>query len=340
MPDMWRADERGAREGNNMLSRRAALFAAAGMLMRTHAAQSQPQKVLRVGFVGIQARDTPTYKAFLVRMAELGYQEGKNFAFEFAQAPSLEGYEAAYRQLASRKIDVFLSAGSEPSLRAARAVAGTTPIALIAIDFDPLATGYVASLTRPGGNITGILVRQIELAAKRMEMLREAFPDAHRVGLLFDVASRDQAEAAAGAARSLGFDAVSIEVKGQPPDYDGALRAMNGRSGDPVVLPASPLFMRDRGVVAQALLDRHAPSMSAFRDNAAAGTLMSYGANLPSLFRDIAEFVDRIARGGKPADMPVEQSVHFHMAINLKTAAALGLTLPVAFIARAHEVFE
>ena len=185
-----------------MLSRRGVLLAAAStVLMHARVARAQPpSKMLRVGFVGIQARDAALYKSFLGRMAELGYHEGRNFTFEYQQAPSIEGYEAAFRELATRKIDIFLAAGSEPSLRAVRAVAGTTPIAFLAIDFDPLAKGYVASLTRPGANITGILVRQIELAAKRIELVRQVFPTASRVGLLFDTASREQADSSADAA--------------------------------------------------------------------------------------------------------------------------------------------
>jgi putative ABC transport system substrate-binding protein len=242
--------------------------------------------------------------------------------------------------LAARKIDVFLAAGSEPALRAVQAVAGATPIAFVAIDFDPLAKGYVASLSRPGGNVTGLLVRQIELAAKRVELLRAAFPSAPRAGLFFDAASRDQAEASAAAARSLAFQTALIEVKGQPPDYAAALRTLDGAPRTPVVLPASPLFMRDRDAIARLLLDRRVPAICAFRDNAASGALLSYGVDLASLFRDIADYVDRIARGRNPAEMPIEQLSHFHLAVNLKTAAALGLTLPEAFIARADEVFE
>jgi putative ABC transport system substrate-binding protein len=324
-----------------MLSRRAVLFAAGGALLpQALRARALQPGMLRVGFVGIQARDAPVYRSFLGRMAALGYHEGKNFAFEYLRTPSIEGYEATYRELAARKIDIFLAVGSELALRGVRAAAGPAPIAFLAIDFDPLAKGYVASLTRPGGNVTGILVRQLDLAAKRIELLREAIPHAHRAGLMFDAASRDQAEAAAIAARSLGFAATFIEVKGDPPDYAAALRVMDDAPREPVVLPASPLFVRDRSAIAQVLLRRRTPSICAFRDNAEAGALMSYGVDLVLVFRDIADYVDRIARGRKPADMPIEQSNHFHMAVNLDTAAALGVSLPMAFTARANEVFE
>jgi putative ABC transport system substrate-binding protein len=130
-------------------------------------AQQQP-KMLRVGFVGMQPRDAPHYANFLKRMAELGYQEGRNFTFDYIQTPNVEGYEKNYRELAARKVDVFLAVGNEPALRAALSVADGKPIAFLAIDFDPLAKGYVANLSHPGGNVTGIFVRETELSAKRL----------------------------------------------------------------------------------------------------------------------------------------------------------------------------
>src|SRR5881396_4165296 len=130
-------------------------------------AQQQP-KMLRVGFVGMQPRDAPHYANFLKRMAELGYQEGRNFTFDYIQTPDVEGYERNYRELAARKVDVFLAVGTERALRAALLAAEGKPIVLLAIDFDPVTSGYVASLSRPGSSVTGIFVRQLELAAKRV----------------------------------------------------------------------------------------------------------------------------------------------------------------------------
>src|SRR6266511_741091 len=148
-------------------------------------AQQQP-KMLRVGFVGMQPRESPLYANFVRRMAELGYQEGRNFTFDYIQTPNIEGYEGNYRELVARKVDVFLAVGNERALRAALLAAEGKPIAFLAVDFDPLARGYVASLSRPGGNVTGIFVRQLELAAKRIEIAREAFPRATVVGIAFD----------------------------------------------------------------------------------------------------------------------------------------------------------
>src|SRR6266705_1406543 len=141
----------------------------------------QPTGMQRVGYVGIQPRDATLYLSFRRRMAELGYQEGRNFRFDYIQTPDIEGYERNYRELAARKVDVFLAIGNEPALRAALSAADGRPIAFLAVDFDPLAKGYVASLAHPGGNVTGIFVRQLELAAKRVEIAREAFPRASLV---------------------------------------------------------------------------------------------------------------------------------------------------------------
>jgi putative ABC transport system substrate-binding protein len=132
------------------------------------AARAQSPKMLRVGYSGMLTREAPHYAAFEKRMTELGYQEGRNFTFEYIQAPSIEGYEAAYHELAARNVDILLAAGNEPALRAARAAAGTTPIVFIALDFDPVEKGYVTSLSRPGSNSTGLFVSQLELAANAL----------------------------------------------------------------------------------------------------------------------------------------------------------------------------
>jgi putative tryptophan/tyrosine transport system substrate-binding protein len=314
--------------------------AATPSLLRPLAARAQQQpKMLRLGFVGIQPREAPLYNAFLKRMAELGYQEGRNFAFEYIQTPNIEGYERNYRELAGRKVDVFLAVGNERALRAALLAAEGRPIAFLAIEFDPLARGYVASLARPGGTVTGIFVRQLELAAKRVEIAREAFPRATVVGIVFDAISREQRDAAAEAARKLGLEPRMIEVKGEQ-GYGGAFGAMDDARGQPIILPAGPIFLRDRAAIAQALLARRIPSIAAFRENTEAGALISYGFDLMGLFYDIASYVHQIARGAKPSDMPIEQSPRFYMAVNMKTAASLGISLSDVFIARANEVIE
>jgi putative tryptophan/tyrosine transport system substrate-binding protein len=302
-------------------------------------ARAQQHKMLRVGFVGMQPREAPHYKNFLRRMAELGYQEGHNFTFDYIQTPNVDGYDKSYQEIAARKPDVFLAVGNEPAPRAALSAADGKPIAFLAVDFDPLRKGYVANLSHPGGNVTGIFVRETELAAKRVEIAREAFPRATLVGIAFDTLSEEQGEAAAEAARKLGLEPRMIEVKGEQ-GYAGAFGAMDNARGQPIILPAGGTFLRDRAAVAQALLAQRTPSIAAFRENMEAGALISYGFDLMGLFYDIASYVQRLAAGAKPSDMPIEQSPRFYMAVNLKTAALLGVSLSDAFIARANEVRE
>jgi putative tryptophan/tyrosine transport system substrate-binding protein len=314
-------------------------IAAASLAPMRAFSQAQP-KMLYVGLVGALPRTAPLYSVFEKRMAELGYEEGKNFAFEFLQTKSVEDYQSAFAELARRKVDIFVSFGNEPALRAALAAAGTLPIVMLAITFDPFEKGYVASLARPGGNITGIFVRQLELVAKCVELTREALPKARTLGLWWDATSRDQAEAAAATARSLGFEPRLIEVTGELPDYAEALGHMADAPGEPVMIGASPVFLRDRAAILPLLLARRTPAIAAYREEVEAGALLSYGINLVGVFRDAADYVDRIAKGTRPADLPIAQPTHFDMAINLKTAAALGITIPPPLLARADHMIE
>jgi putative tryptophan/tyrosine transport system substrate-binding protein len=182
-------------------------------------------------------------------------------------------------------------------------------------------------------------VRQLELAAKRVEIAREVFPKASVIGIAFDAVSREQRDAAAEAARKLGLEPRMIEVRGQH-DYRRAFDAMDNAHAQPIVLPAGPMFLRDREAIAQVLLEHQIPAIAAFRENTEAGALISYGFDLVGLFQDIALYVHQLARGAKPSELPIEQSLRFHMAVNLKTAALLGVSLPDTFIARANEVRE
>src|SRR5262249_24160482 len=160
--------------------------------------------------------------------------EGRNFTFDYIQTPNVDGYDKSYQELAARKPDVFLAVGNEPALRARLSVSAGKPIALLAVDFGPLAKGYVANLSRPGGNVTGIFVREIELAAKRVEIAREAFPHATLVGIAFDTLTHEQGDAAADAARKLGLQPRMVEVKGEQ-GYAGAFGTMDDARGQPII---------------------------------------------------------------------------------------------------------
>lgn len=313
---------------------------AAASLVPARVAAQVPPKMLRVGCASVLPRTAPQWAAFEKRMAGLGYEEGKNFTFELSQLSGTNDYESAYAELARRKVDIFVAPGNEPALRAARAAAGTLPIVMIAIDFDPFETGYVASLARPGGNVTGLFVRQLELAAKRVELTREALPKAHNLDLWWDAVSHDQAQAAATEARSLGLEPQLVDVAGQSPDYTGIVAQMADAPSEPVMIGVSPVFVRDRAAILPLLLARHRPVVTGLHEFVAAGALMSYGVDLVRVLGDAADYVDRIARGAKPAELPIEQPTHFEMAINLKTARALGIAVPQSLLVRADEVIE
>jgi putative ABC transport system substrate-binding protein len=183
-------------------------------------------------------------------------------------------------------------------------------------------------------------VSQLELAGKRVEFLRKTFPKARRVGLLWDATSREQADAAAAVAGQLAFEPRLLEVIGQPPNYAAALMPMDQWPGEPIMIPASPLALRDRTTIVGLLFDRRTPSICALREVMEAGALISYGVNLVDVFRDVAALVDQVARLGNAGEIPMRAPSHFHTAFNLKTAKALGLQIPERLLALADEVIE
>jgi putative tryptophan/tyrosine transport system substrate-binding protein len=304
------------------------------------AAQAQQREMLRVGVVSGQQRLASIYAAFLQRMTELGYQEGKNFAFEFLQAANIEDYAPGYRELVARKVDILVATGPEISLKSALAATNTLPIVITAIDYDPLALGYATSLARPGGNITGVFFQQIELTTKRLQLVKDAFPDMQTATVFWDRLSADQWQAAQGAAPTLGLRLAGIELREQPYDYEGALAQAPSDYRGSLFVMTSPFFFRDRARLAEFALRHRILSMFAFREWVEAGGLLSYGPSITAMYRRAAEYVDRIARGTKPGDLPIEQPTKFELVVNLKTARATGLTIPTSLLLRADEVIE
>jgi putative ABC transport system substrate-binding protein len=211
---------------------------------------------------------------------------------------------------------------------------------MLAIDYDPIARGYVTSLARPTGNITGMSLQQIELAEKRVQILKDAFPDLRAATTFWDAISADQWGAAQTAATTLGFQIAGIEVRDPPYDYERALAqsAPDHRGG--LIVMVSPFFFRDRVRLAEFALRHRIVSMFGFREWVEAGGLLSYGPNIVELHRRIADYVDRIAKGAKPADLPIEQPTKFEFIINLKTARAIGVDMPTSLLLRADEVIE
>jgi putative tryptophan/tyrosine transport system substrate-binding protein len=311
---------------------------AAASPLAAHAQQAG--KMLRVGTASSQPRSSPLWKAFEQRMAELGYQEGKNYTFDYLNVPKVEEYETGYRKLAERDIDIIVASGPEISLKSALASSETKPIVMVAVDYDPLALGYVTSLARPGGNVTGLFLQQIELMAKRIQLLKSAFPDMQALTVFRDRTCFDQWKAAEGAAANLGLRVAGIDLGDPPFDYDKALAQAKPEYRGTVFVLASGFFIRDRERLADFALRNRLVSMFCFREPVDTGGLLSYGASFSVMYRRAAEYVDRIARGAKPADLPIEQPTKFELVINLKTAKTLGVVIPPSFLATADEVIE
>ena len=209
---------------------------------------------------------------------------------------------------------------------------------LRAVDSDPVARGYIASLAHPGGNLTGVVFQQPELIAKRLDLLTQAVPRIARIVLLYDRAGVEQREAATKAASALGIRLEAVELHSPPYDYERALAGTDGARGDALMIATSPF---GRGAPsAEAALRHRLPSIGPNRGTAEAGFLMSYGPDISDMFRISADYVDKILKGAKPADLPVQQPTRFELVINLKAANGLGLTIPPAILARADEVIE
>jgi putative tryptophan/tyrosine transport system substrate-binding protein len=330
--------------GNNVMRRRefVTLLAGAACASPQSLSAQTPPRMLRVGLVSsTNPRTAPQYVAFDQRLREFGYIEGQNLAIEFILLNGqVERYGEAMNELVRRKVDVIIAFGQERALKAAMAATETIPIVMVALDYDPFALGYATSLPRPTSNVTGVFVQQIELAAKRIQLMKEAFSDLSSATVFWDGASADQWRATQTAAPSLSLSLVGVELRDRPYDYERALAETPVDHQSALIVMNSPTFFIDRERLAQFALQHRMASMFAWREWVQAGGLMSYGPSFVGIARRAAEYVDRIARGAKPADLPIEQPTTFDLIINIRTAKALGLTLPRSILARADEVIE
>jgi putative tryptophan/tyrosine transport system substrate-binding protein len=292
------------------------------------------------GTVSVNPRSSPFYAAFEQRLAELGYQQGKNFAFEFVQIFSVEEYESGFRELIERKIDIIFAGGAELGLKWALKTTNTLPIVMIATDYDPFARGYLTSLARPNSNVTGLFLQPIELTAKRLQLMKYVFPDMQAVTVFWDSVSAAQWSAARDVSGKLGLQLAGVELHEQPYDYDQALAQAPPDYRKSLFVLASPFFFRDRARLADLALRNRIISMFVFREWVDAGGLLSYGPNFIGMYRRAAEYIDRIARGTKPGDLPIEQPTKFELVVSRKTAKAIGINLPTSILVLADEVIE
>jgi putative ABC transport system substrate-binding protein len=317
------------------------LAATAGAATLPPSAVAQAPAMLRVGGCSPQPRARSFLQGFDVRMRELGYVEGQNYTMDYVDLEGrLERYSDTMRQLVERKADVLVAFGPEQALKAAVAATKTIPIVMAAIDYDPFALGYVTSLARPTGNITGVFLEQIELSAKRLQIVKEAIPAIARAMAFWDAPSADQWRVARDNAAKLGIDIAGIELRNYPYDYPRALAQAPPEHRAFLFIMTSPLFARDRARLVQFTLLNRLPSISVFREHADQGGLMSYGPSRTAMSRRLAEYVHRIARGAKPGELPIERPTIFELVINQRTAKALGLEFSQAVLLRADEVIE
>jgi ABC-type uncharacterized transport system substrate-binding protein len=313
--------------------------AAAGWPLAAHA--QRPAKLPTIGFLGAATPSTsPWTAAFMRRLRELGWIENRNIAIEYRWA---EGRAEPMAEIAAEfvrlKVDVIVTHSTAPVV-AAKQATSVIPI-VFANAGDPVGSGLVAALARPGGNVTGLSIQGPDTVGKRLDLLREAAPDLRRLAIIGNggnsavVSEMREVETAA---RSLGLEVVTSEIR-QAEDIGHAFERLTGHT-DAVYVGADPLANVNRVRINTLALGARLPTMFSVREFVVAGGLMSYGANFPDLWRRAAEFVDKILRGAKPGDIPVEQPTKFDLIINLTTAKTLGLDLPSTLLARADEVIE
>jgi putative ABC transport system substrate-binding protein len=305
----------------------------------------QPDRMMRIGVVGPRpenAGGTGTgYPAMLDELRKLGFTEGRNLAVEYRTVEQdRRAIFADAAELARWNADVLVAVGPEVSLQAAMVASNTIPIVITAFNYDPIARGYVKSLAQPGGNITGVFLRQPELAEKQVELLKQTFPDWTRLAMLWDELSSDQFNAAESRAKSLSLQVFSRKLEHPPYDFGKAFRSVVESSPQMLLIIPSPHFIAQRQRIAELAIQYHLPAMNNFKYFVEAGGLMSYGVDILQPFRRTGHHVAKILRGAKPAELPVEQVTNFETVVNLKTARALGLELPTSILLRADEVIE
>jgi ABC-type uncharacterized transport system substrate-binding protein len=304
-------------------------------------------KIPRIGFLAISSVSNSEtalrHDAFRQGLHDLGYVEGKNINIEYRYADGkLERLPELAEELVRLKVDLLVAANATAA-QAAKKSSTTIPVVMV-VAGDPFGTGLVASLARPGGNVTGLYQYSPELVGKRLELLKEVLPKVTRFAFLNSAdgtAARSRFEDQGKAtAKSLGVQFQFVEVKAPASDLEGAFLAMVKERIGALVISSAPLLSFHRKKILQLVAQNRIPAMGPDQEWSTAGGLISYGANLPDLYRRAATYVDKILKGAKPADLPVEQPTKFDFVINLKTAKALHLTIPQSVLFRADKVIR
>jgi putative tryptophan/tyrosine transport system substrate-binding protein len=306
----------------------------------------QVAKVPRIGFLQLNPAANPHLReAFLQGLRDLGYVEGRNVVIEYRSAEGkAERLPALAAELVALKVDVLVSGGGTPTALAAKQATRTLPI-VFASAADPVTDGLVTSLARPGGNVTGSSYLAPELVGKCLEQLKQAVPGVSRVAVLREPSAtgerteKDMLKEAEVAARALGVQLQLVEARG-PADFDRAFSEMTRARAGALTVLGSAMFSSERRRLVDLAAKHRLPAVYTSKDFVDAGGLMAFGPNLADSFRRAATYVDKILKGAKPADLPVEQPTKFELVMNLKTAKALGLTIPQTLLLRADEVIQ
>ena len=312
------------------------------------AGAQEPNKVPRIGYLSSANPATESARAEAIRLAlrELGYIEGQNIAIEYRYSGG-RGTADRAAQLASAlvrlKVDIIVVAGGAPVIQAAMNATKTIPIVMSGVGIDPVGAGLVQSLARPGGNLTGVTILSRELGGKRLELLKEAVPKIARVAVLYDAASPgivpDVKEVLPVAARALGLIIQPWEMRNAD-DFDRVFAALNKQRPDGLSVAGGRLMTDNQKRIVGFASKRRLPAVYPYREAVDAGGPMYYGADLADSYRRVAIYVDKILKGAKPAELPVEQPMKFEFVINLKTAKQIGVTIPQSVLFRADKVFK
>ena len=279
------------------------------------------------------------YRAFSSQLEKNGLREGQNIIAEYRAIDDPRGPFVSAAELLRAKPDLLVITGGEVALQAVIGASGHIPIVMLASNFDPIEHGYVTSLAQPTGNITGVITRPLDLARKQVDLLRQVFPDRNRVAVLYDAQTADQFAAADQGARSLNLQVQAFKVD---PAYDfaGTFEAAAKGGAQLVMVQSSLAFTKHKRELAELAVKHQLPTMFTFKHYVVDGGLMSYGVDFPPLWGRIADYVARILKGAKPAELPIEQPTKFELVVNLKTAKALGVTIPNGILLAADEVIE
>ncbi len=301
-----------------------------------------PGKTSRIGYLSLRSGPESQDEAFRQGLRELGYVEGKNISVEYRWADSKpDRIPALAEELVRLKVDVIVCAGGGTAvILAVKKAAKTIPV-VFQTGGDPVSAGFVASLDRPGGNLTGVSALTSDLNEKRLELLKQAIPGVSRVAVLMNPTSTNAAalKGLEAAARTLKVKLQVVEAR-DPQAIDGAFAAMKRERPDALLVANSPMFFAERKRIVGLAAQSRLPGIFEGREFSEAGGLLSYGASLADNYRRLASYVDRILRGAKPSDLPVEQPTRFELIINAKTAKALGITIPQSMLLRADEVIQ